>query len=128
MEEEFYATIKLTSGEEIIAKVSYDSDDDVIITFNPLLVEQINSKKIEGFKLKKWIHATHEDMFIISRNQIVTMIETEHSISKYYEDILNLIRNNNNIEIDKTSPRSQEGFLASTKEAKITLEDIYNKS
>ena len=31
MEEEFYASIKLMSGEEIVAKVSYDADEEVFI-------------------------------------------------------------------------------------------------
>ena len=52
MEEEFYATIKLTSGEEIVAKVSYDPNDDVIVVFNPRLVEKTEITKrnmiIEG--------------------------------------------------------------------------------
>lgn len=81
MEEEFYATIKLTSGEEIVAKVSYDPDDDVIIALNPRLVNKTEVKKrgtkIEGFEFSSWINATHDDMFVIPRSQIITMIETD---------------------------------------------------
>jgi hypothetical protein len=74
MEEEFYASIKLTSGEEIVAKVSYDPDDDVIVVLEPRVVEKIEQKKgnaiIEGIVFDDWVNATYENMFIIPRNQI----------------------------------------------------------
>lgn len=139
MEEEFYATMKLTSGEEIIAKVSYDSDDDVIIIHNPRVVEKIEMHKrgmiVEGIVFDDWINASHEDMFIIPRNQIITMVEVEEKFAGFYEDHLNdkskyrksrspKPRSNSK----RQNPKSQEGFLGSIKEAKGFLEDIYNES
>ena len=41
MEEEFFATIKLSSGEEIISRVAYVPDDDMVIIHDPLKVEHI---------------------------------------------------------------------------------------
>lgn len=139
MEEEFYATMKLTSGEEIIAKVSYDSDDDVIIIHNPRVVEKIEMKRrgmiIEGIVFDDWINASHEDMFIIPRNQIITMVEVEEKFVGFYEDHLNdksKYRKSRFVEPKSNSkrqnPKSQEGFLGSIKEAKGFLEDIYNES
>jgi len=53
MEEEFYASIKLMSGEEIVAKVSYDQDEDVLIIENPRLVNVVEMKRgksgVKGF-------------------------------------------------------------------------------
>ena len=43
MEEEFYATVKLTSGEEVVSQVCYDPSDDVIVMINPKLVKKIVS-------------------------------------------------------------------------------------
>ena len=139
MEEEFYATMKLTSGEEIIAKVSYDSDDDVVIIHNPRVVEKVEMQKrgmiMEGIVFDDWINASHEDMFIIPRNQIITMVEVEEKFAGFYEDHLNdkskyrksrssKPRSNSK----RQNPKSQEGFLGSIKEAKGFLENIYNKS
>ena len=139
MEEEFYATMKLTSGEEIIAKVSYDSDDDVIIIHNPRVVEKIEMQKrgmiIEGIVFDDWINASHEDMFIIPRNQIITMVEVEEKFVAFYEDHLNdksKYRKSRSTKPKSNSkrqnPKSQDGFLGSIKEAKGFLEDIYNES
>ena len=138
MEEEFYATMKLTSGEEIIAKVSYDVNDDVLIIHQPRIIEKVEIKRkgflIEGIVFDDWMNGTNEDLFIIPRSQVITLIEVENSIIKYYEDHLNdrslykksktpSPKSNSN----RQNPKSQEGFLGSIKESKGFLEDIYNK-
>jgi hypothetical protein len=139
MEEDFYASMKLTSGEEIVAKVSYDPDDDVVIVFNPRIVEKIEIKKtnmiVEGIVFDDWINATHEDMFIIPRSHIITMIELDNKICGFYEDHLNdksKYRKSRSKEqksnTKKQDPKDHEGYLGSIKEAKKLLEEIYNKS
>jgi len=139
MEEEFYASMKLTSGEEIIAKVSYDSDDDVVIIHNPRVVEKVEMQKrgmiVEGIVFDDWINASEEDMFIIPRNQIITMVEVEEKFVSCYEDHLSDKSKYRKSRITKSksnsnrqNPKSQEGFLGSIKQAKGFLENIYNKS
>jgi hypothetical protein len=139
MEEEFYASMKLTSGEEVVAKVCYDKDDDVVIVFNPRVVEKIEMNKrnmiIEGIVFDDWINATNEDMFIIPRNQIITMIELEERIAEFYEEHLNdksKYRKSRSKEpksnTKRQNPKNHEGYLGSIKEAKKLLEQIYNKS
>ena len=139
MEEEFYASIKLTSGEEIVAKVSYDPDDDVIVVLEPRVVEKVEQKKgnaiIEGIVFDDWMNATLENMFIIPRSQIITMIELDERIAGFYEDHLEdkLKYKKRRTEESKSNskrqnPRNSEGYLGSIKEAKKLLEEIYNKS
>jgi len=139
MEEEFYATIKLTSGEEIVAKVSYDSDDDVIVVLEPRVVEKIEQKKgnaiIEGIVFDDWVNATYENMFIIPRSQIITMVELDERIAGFYEDHLSDKTKYKKRRIEssksnskKQNPKNHEGYLGSIKEAKKLLEEIYNKS
>jgi hypothetical protein len=138
MEEEFYAAIKLTSGEEIVAKVSYDSEDDVIILLEPRLVEKVQQRKgnqiIEGIVFDDWINATLENMFIIPRSQIITMIELDKRIAGFYEDHLenkSLYKKNNikeKLNSKRQKTKDHEGYLGSIKESKKLLEEIYNKS
>ena len=84
MEEEFYATIKLSSGEEIVSKVCYMTDEDSLLLDNPLLVEKVSQKRlgknIEGFSLKEWISSSYDDMFIIEMNSVVTISELDERI------------------------------------------------
>lgn len=139
MEEEFYASMKLTSGEEVVAKVCYDHDDDVVIAFHPRVVEKVEMNKrnmiIEGIVFDDWMNATDEDMFIIPRNQIITMVELDERIKGFYEDHLSdksLYRksrsNESNSNSKRQNPKNHQGYLGSIKEAKRNLEEIYNKS
>ena len=45
MEEEFYATIKLVTGEELVSKVCYMPDEDSLILEHPLEVIPIEQQK-----------------------------------------------------------------------------------
>ena len=45
MEPDFIATIKLTTGEELISKVSYMPDDDSLVLENPMSVTRIDQQK-----------------------------------------------------------------------------------
>jgi hypothetical protein len=132
MEEEFYATLKLVSGEEVVAKVCYLPDEDKLLLDKPLMVENAKQKKgnveVTGFHLKEWISATFDEMFIINRNHIITMTEISEDIQEFYEKTLNKIEGGKNLagRGDKLSRRS--GYLGSIKEMKKSLEDIYKRS
>jgi hypothetical protein len=139
MEEEFYASMKLTSGEEVVAKVCYDHDDDVVIVFNPRVVEKVEMNRrdtiVEGIVFDDWLNATDEDMFIVARNQIITMVELDKRIAGFYEDHLSdksLYRKSrskqSNSNSKRQNPKNHQGYLGSIKEAKRNLEQIYNQS
>jgi len=138
MEEEFYATIKLSSGEEIVAKVSYDPNDDIIVVFQPRLVSKTMIKrkgmKIEGFEFSSWMNATPDDMFIIPRSQIITMIEADQKIIHFYETYLKRKYEqeeqlqNGGIPGNRRDSKFMDGYITSTKDARSILEQIYNKS
>ena len=93
MDEEFYATIKLLTGEEIVAKVCYLEDEDKILLENPLLVELAKQRKgqleVTGFSFKEWISATFDTMFVMNRDHIITMTEVSGEILEFYEKTLN---------------------------------------
>ena len=130
MEEEFYASIKLMSGEEIVAKVSYDADEDVLIIENPRLVNIVEMKRgksgVKGFTFETWMAATYDEMFIIKKDHIITITELDSKIQKFYERSLQ--KENGDDTSTKVDIRNQRGYLASIKEARKSLEDIFNRS
>lgn len=130
MEEEFYASIKLMSGEEIVAKVSYDQDEDVLIIENPRLVNVVEMKRgksgVKGFTFDTWMVATYDEMFIIKKDHIITITELDSKIQKFYERSL---QKENGIDSStKVDIKNQRGYLSSIKEARRSLEDIFNRS
>lgn len=135
MEEEFYATLKLTSGEELLSKVCYMPEDNKLILDRPMLVEKITQKKIgrmvEGFVLKEWIVSTYDTMFVINMEQIITVTEMDKKIEVFYLKNLNEDMDDEDdmsIDVKPKSFSRQMGYLGSVSDTKKYLEDIFNKS
>ena len=131
MEEEFYATVKLTSGEEIVSKICYLTDEDSLLVDRPMLVEKITQKKsgktVEGFQFKDWITSTYETMFVIRMEQVITITELDKKIEDFY--LKNISEDEcDSIDINPKSLTKQMGYLGSVKETKQMLENLFNKS
>ena len=88
-DQEFLATLKLVSGEEVISMVLYLEDEDKVLLSNPFSVEQSRQRKgqleITGFAFKEWVMASFDDMYIISRDHIITITEVEGPIEEFYK-------------------------------------------
>jgi len=132
MEEEFYATIKLLSGEELVAKVCYLPDEDKVILDRPLVVETARQRKgqmeISGFALKEWISATFDTMFVIKRDHVMTMVEVEGELVEFYEKTLTKLESGKSLAGRGNKLPRGSGYLGSVKEMKKSLEEIYKKS
>ena len=131
MEDEFYAALKLTTGEELIAKVCYMNEEDTLLVDNPMVVEKIVQKRgglaVEGFHLKEWMTATYDNMFVIKMNQVVTITELDKKIEVFY---MKHLQNDKSIPSPNTQKglTRQMGYLGSVQETKKLLENIYNNS
>ena len=89
MEEDFIATIKLTTGEELISKVSYMPDDDSLVLDSPMEVTKVNTTnknlRVGGFALTEWITSTFDHTFVLPKKHIITMTEVEDdNIKNFY--------------------------------------------
>ncbi len=131
MEEEFYASIKLMSGEEIVAKVSYDNDEDVLIIENPRTVHVIEMKRgksnLKGFTFNAWMAATYDETFIIKKDHILTITELDTKIQKFYKRFLQK-ENGDVAESTRVDIKQQKGYMSTVKESRKYLEDLYNRS
>ena len=98
----------------------------------PLVVENAKQRKgsleVSGFALKEWISATFDDMFIINKDHVLTMIEIEGEIAEFYEKTLNRLESGKSLAGRGNKIPRGSGYLGSVKEMKKTLEDLFNKS
>jgi hypothetical protein len=129
MYEEFYATIKMISGEEVFSKVCPCEEEDriILILDNPVIMETITMKQLgmTALKIVPWIKLTDDTMFIVDIDKIITMTEiNESSIIKMYEKYLKDLNKKTNK--SKISPNM--GYISSISEARISLEKIYKSS
>ena len=136
MEPDFIATIKLTTGEELISKVSYMPDDDSLVLENPMSVTRIDQQKknirVNGFALTEWIHSTFDHMFVLPKQHVLTMTEIEdEKISEFYTESVKRHTTEINHFRESYDPQSftrEMGHLGSVKNTKRFLEDLYKRS
>ena len=132
MGEEFFATVKLTTGEEIVSKVVYLEDEDKVLLENPLQVDAAKQRKgaleISGFSFKEWVCATFDKMFILNRDHIITISEIEGPIVDFYKETLLRMENGRSLQGKGGKLPRGSGYLGSVTDMKKSLENIFNKS
>jgi hypothetical protein len=129
IEEDFYATIKLNSGEEIFAKVAASEEEDrtFLILSNPIIICELKGRGgIVGYKLEPWLKSTKEDMFIINLDNVITLSESFDidMISMYQTYIREYSRTKNN----QSKISRKMGYIANVNDAKELLEKLYKNS
>jgi len=129
IEDDFYATLKLKTGEEIFAKVAASEEDDrtMLIVSYPVMVSEIKSNKfgIIGYKLEPWLKTTTEDMFIMNLNDVLTMSESSdiEMISMYQNFVRQANKEGNHAKINR-----KMGYISNVNDAKDILEKIFKSS
>jgi hypothetical protein len=129
IEDDFYATLKLKTGEEIFAKVAASEEDDrtLLIVTNPIIVSEIKGRMgIMGYKLEPWLKTTTEDMFILNMDDILTMSESSdiEMITMYQRFVRHSIKS----EEKQTEITRGMGYLANVNDAKEILEKLFKSS
>ena len=85
MDEEFLATLKLVTGEEIISKVSYMPDEDSLVLENPLEVSYVDQQKknirTSGFMLTNG-YIQLLITCLLPKQHVITMTEVEDTRMK----------------------------------------------
>ena len=130
IEDDFYATVKLKTGEEIFAKIAASDEDDrtMLLIYNPIIVFEIKGKVgIMGYRMEPWLKTTTEDMFIINLDNVLTMSESSDiEMIMMYQSYVRQSQNNgldNNSKINR-----RMGYLGNVKDTKEILEKIFKSS
>ena len=130
IEDDFYATVKLKTGEEIFAKIAASDEDDrtMLLISNPIIVSEIKGKGgIMGYRMEPWLKTTTEDMFIINIDNVLTMSESSDiEMIMMYQSY---VRQSQTGESDNNSKINRRmGYLGNVKDTKEILEKIFKSS
>ncbi len=136
MGDEFYAIIKLTSGEEIISLVSVDDNDGdpLLLLQNPITMKVYNTHHGMHIKVKSWIEMSSDDIFIIKPDRIITMTETTDEriidiYNNYVDDDddsdISVYNPSNDNKSGSIRPSRKMGYISSVEDARKKLEDIF---
>ena len=128
MEEDFYASLKLKSGEEIFARVAPSEEEDrtILILSNPICISEVKTKSgLMGYKVEPWLKTSREDMFIVDMDNVITMSEcNDPEMMVLHQQFVH--DTGNGIGSAKISRRM--GYIANVNDAKEILEKIYKNS
>lgn len=131
MEDDFYASIKLISGEEIFAKVSPSEENNkiVLLVSDPITLTEVKTRNGLAYKVEPWMKTTHDDMFVIDMKNVMTMTETNDTeiitIHQKYVNQKQKERYNSEFGINYFKLTKEMGYISDIDEAKIILEKIY---
>jgi len=129
MEEDFYASLKLISGEEVFAKVAACDEDNrtLLLLHNPVKVEQVKlpgANIVAGYKVEPWLKTNDEDMMILDMKNVMTMVECNdiEMITIHQKYVQESAEEGTRSRIDR-----KMGYISSVSDAKKMLEHLYKK-
>ena len=127
IEDDFFSTVKLKSGEEIFAKVAASEEDGrtMLLITNPIVVNEIKGKMgTVGYKVEPWLKTTTEDMFIINLDDVLTMSESNDiEMIMMYQNYVRSSKKDTNTKINR-----RMGYVGNVHDTKELLEKIFKKS
>ena len=126
IEDDFYATLKFKSGEEVFAKVAASEEEGrtMLLVHNPMIVCEVKGKSgIIGYKVEPWLKTSREDMFVINLSDVLTLSESNDlemiiMYKRYLKDSENDRKNNAKI-------NRRMGYLGNVEETKVSLEKLF---
>ena len=137
MDNEFYATIKLVSGEEIFSLVSVEEDTDnpLIMLSNPVIMKMVSTPDGSIVKVKTWMSVPGEDPIVIRWDKVITVTEIkESSIINIYNNYLEDERFDINEIGEMNKPHRNDvknklttkmGYISTVEDARKYLEGVY---
>ena len=128
-EDDFYATVKLKTGEEIFCKLAASEEEDktMLIISNPIVVSEIKNRTgLVGYKLEPWLKTTTEDMFMLNIDDVLTLSESSdiEMIMMYQTYIRQSTKDGTN----QSKINRRMGYIANVNDAKEILEKLYKNS
>ena len=124
--DEFVATVKLVSGEEILTKVivDYSSEEEQIIIDNPVICQEVRTAGANipmGYKFEPWIKMSEEDVFVLNLDKIITLSEIKDDlVIKTYNNIIEGGFKRQHPDLDRSM-----GYINNVDSARKIIEKLY---
>ena len=124
--DEFIATVKLVSGEEILTKVivDYTTQVEQVILDNPVICQEVRSHGANvplGYKFEPWMKMSEEEIYIVDLNKIITLSEIKDDlVIKTYNNIIEGGFKRQHPDLDR-----QMGYVNNVDRAREIIEKLY---
>ncbi len=135
MNESFYATLKLVTGEEILAEITSmnENGSDFFLVNDPIIVSenvQIDHQKgiaVSGLVPKKWQLYANDSMTIINKQHVISISEMDKFGVEFYMKALIAAKMSSPIK-RKVDSSENVGYVGTIDETRMLLEDLYESS
>ena len=131
MEEEFYASVKLVSGEEIFGEVmpSEENGRTGLIISDPVEIETVSMNgSHEGLRMMPWLRSMPtEGIIIIPMDKVITVVEAreDSEVVAYYQKFI--MTNLSGGSSEKIKVTKKMGYVISVEKAREHLEKLFDK-
>ena len=131
MEEDFYASVKLVSGEEIFGEVmpSEENGRTVLIISDPVEIETVSMNgSHEGLRMMPWLRSMPAvGIIIIPMDKVITVVEAreDSEVVAYYQRFV--MTNLQGGSSEKIKVTKKMGYVISVEQAREKLEKLFNK-
>ncbi len=131
----FHATLKLITGEEVLAEVCLSKEgdqdffliNDAIVINETMQVDQQKGIAIAGLVPKKWMNYSSDSMTIIYKQNVISVSELDRFGVEFYKKALVSARMSSPIK-KKVSSEENVGYVGSIDESREYLEAMYDMS
>ena len=135
MNESFPATLKLITGEEILAEVTLvdENGSDFFLVNDPIIIvenTQVDHQKgiaVSGLVPKRWQLYANDSMTIINKQHIISISELDKFGVQFYNQALVAAKLSSPIE-RKVESEENVGYVGNTKDSRAFLEKMYEMS
>ena len=135
MNESFHATLKIVTGEEVLAEITPTTENgtDFFVAFNPIVVNeqmQLDHQKgvaMAGLVPKKWMMYASDDMTIIYRNHVISISEMDKFGIEFYKKALISAKMSTPIK-RRVSSADNVGYIGKVEESRKLFDKLFDES
>tara|TARA_R100001463_G_C3479878_1_gene216836 strand:- start:305 stop:724 length:420 start_codon:yes stop_codon:yes gene_type:complete len=124
--DEFYAAIKLVSGEEVMAMVIVDNTGrpEHVVLNNPVICKELRAHGTNipmGYKFEPWMKLSDDETYVLPMEKVITLSQiTSSEIVDTYKDLVEFGFNQNHPDLTKDM-----GYVSTVDKARSILEKLY---
>ena len=132
MGDDFHAVLKLVSGDEIYAQVSWIEQDQLLLVGNAITIKEDVLTPQPGVMHhvivpNMWMKFSGEDTFVLSKDKIITISELNDNAIEFYSECLHkaIAASKQFISGNKARVENTKGYISKVNDARSLLEKLY---
>ena len=135
MTQPFFATIKLTTCEEVLCEIMPQEENgtEFFVLANPIIISesnQINPEKgiiVSGLIPRKWLMYANEDLTIVYKQHVVSVSEMDKFGADFYQKALIAAKCSSPIK-KKVETEKNTGFIGKIDQLRRKLDQDFDSS